>query len=617
LRWRGKNINSASIPELIVMKRSLTFLLLPLFSLTVQAQQSAPANKVLNGGFEQVSPEENLWDGVDSDGCLAGWRASATTLNPNGGRSDIAMPISVNCLDLNGDKIMDIVTADPAGFYRVYFGSGTPQDPKYTHCEMIPLYVSREGHSSDATRIPKIALFDWNKRGLSDLTIGNYIGQVLLIPNTGSAQNPEFRQPADLSRITIPTGNKLWCILPSPAVWDMNGDGSPDLLLGEGSYSANAIHILLNRSSSNVPKFDETGRFYLAYGDGREVLTPTVVDYNGDGLPDVVVGASDGKVCVYLNPGNWKAGMEFKMASEISFGGSTTIGGVVAPYAADINQDGLFDLIIGKNNGRIALAINKGTKQEPKFDRPEEIRGGDVWKRDINTPAGWTVDNGGGKGNMFAVVSSVNADEDKDAQPAEGKRALKLGYLTPLNKVVKFTPVDVLPKKQEWPREIFRWVWNYAPGNASVNGEEMSTNTFGAMREMNNLVPGKSYTLTFKAKGRNFTGRWLVAAHGYGQRSPKKITRMERGAAAVVNDASNEELKIDGNFSPGPAWTTVTRSIELKFRDTVLNSPEKWGDKFKGMKAPTYRSIIYFVCEVKPPDGVCYIDDVSITEKAP
>ncbi|MEI8341221.1 MAG: hypothetical protein WCH43_06750 [Verrucomicrobiota bacterium] len=41
----------------------------------------------------------------------------------------------------------------------------------------------------------------------------------------------------------------------------------------------------------------------------------------------------------------------------------------------DINGDGVFDLITGKTNGRIAVALNKGTKEQPKFDTPAELKG--------------------------------------------------------------------------------------------------------------------------------------------------------------------------------------------------------------------------------------------------
>ncbi len=44
----------------------------------------------------------------------------------------------------------------------------------------------------------------------------------------------------------------------APAVWDWNRDGKEDLLLGEGSYSANNIHLLINSGSPGRPVFEET-----------------------------------------------------------------------------------------------------------------------------------------------------------------------------------------------------------------------------------------------------------------------------------------------------------------------------------------------------------------------
>src|SRR5207244_1734575 len=110
--------------------------------------------------------------------------------------------------------------------------------------------------------------------------------------------------------VRVAVGSKPWGNLFAPCVVDWNKDGRPDLLIGEGSYSANAVFVLLNQSSASEPKFTDEHRHYLCYGDGREQLAPTVADINGDGEPDVLVGDRLGTVGIYLNPGKWKPGTE-------------------------------------------------------------------------------------------------------------------------------------------------------------------------------------------------------------------------------------------------------------------------------------------------------------------
>ena len=50
-------------------------------------------------------------------------------------------------------------------------------------------------------------------------------------------------------------------------------------------------------------------------------------------------------------------------------------GGISTVSTGDLNGDGLFDLVVGKTNGRIAVALNTGTKTEPKFGAPAELKG--------------------------------------------------------------------------------------------------------------------------------------------------------------------------------------------------------------------------------------------------
>jgi hypothetical protein len=222
-----------------------------------------------------------------------------------------------------------------------------------------------------------------------------------------------------------------------------------------------------------------------------------------------------------------------------------------------------------------------------------------------------------GKGNLYGRVTSVSAEEDKDAQPAEGARALKFGYNPSLNKIVKIIPLSLDPKKPPMSGDWFPQPWHYNSGDANFMGEECVTNLMGAKKDIS-LPVGKSYTISFKVKGRNFTnGHWLVAEHGYGLRSPKKITRGERGSANVQADAAIEVASDAGTLNPGTSWSTVTKTLDLHFKHCPeLNlQPDEWGKKFKGMSAPTYHAFIYFCAEVRPPDGAVYIDDVSITEK--
>ena len=71
----------------------------------------------------------------------------------------------------------------------------------------------------------------------------------------------------------------------------------------------------------------------------------------------------------------------------MSFGGISTVS------TGDLNGDGLFELVVGKTNGRIAMALNTGTKTEPKFGAPVELKG-TAGTPPFEVPSGWEIDYG-------------------------------------------------------------------------------------------------------------------------------------------------------------------------------------------------------------------------------
>ncbi|MCX6969007.1 MAG: VCBS repeat-containing protein [Verrucomicrobia bacterium] len=583
-----------------------------------------------NPGFETGFRRDNIWDGVDTTGALAGERGALPILTTSGTIADTSMPVSVSVADLNGDSLPDIAAMDVLGYLRVFFNAGTKTEPKFTVGELSNLFLSRisptdpslQGvNDANARQGQRIHLCEITRSGKKDLVIGNYLGEILLIPNSGSGVKPDYRQPSSIASAIIPTMKdslKKWGNVFAPAVWDWNRDGKDDLLVGEGSYSANSIHLLLNTGSGSRPVFDENNRSVLAYGMGLEQLTPCIVDYNGDGNQDLLVAERTGKIAVYLNNGKqWKAGDTLAFDSFIPVGGATaattavgkdpmdaakasgllSLGGITTIASGDFNGDGLFDLVFGKSNGKVALSLNSGTKTEPKFGAPVELKG-DAGTPPFNSPSGWECNFGLDRGNFYGFFSVVKEADDAEAKPAEGLACLKAGYAPSPNKI--------MPVPTQYSAALDK---NWKPFNTTdlvVWGSP--ANFFTAVQSGRSpLKTGTTYIFSMKVKGSKVNNAAVgIQYRGFKKLSEAKIERGDRNSATVKkNDAEQRKLELIP-FTAGTSWAEVRKEITVKFDNKDLADLKQVTD---------WSTTIAFMLSPGSQGGVLYIDDVKIIEK--
>jgi len=100
--------------------------------------------------------------------------------------------------------------------------------------------------------------------------------------------------------------------------------------------------------------------------------SPDVVDWNGDGKKDLIVGNSNGEIFVFLNKGT-NEDPQYDIEGEklpIKFGQDAS------PRALDSARSGSNDLIVADRNGEVTLAINKGTLQAPAYPEKKILRPG-------------------------------------------------------------------------------------------------------------------------------------------------------------------------------------------------------------------------------------------------
>lgn len=155
--------------------------------------------------------------------------------------------------------------------------------------------------------------FDYNNDSLLDLVVGNYgyynntlfyNSQLALYENIGTKFKPEYRLITDdyagLKSIVLDTAIGQPAQDIHPTFGDMDGDGDKDMFIGE---SNGTIHYFENTApiGQNAVFTLDSSNFQQI--DVGQAAAPCIVDLDRDGLLDLVIGERKGKLKYYQNTG--------------------------------------------------------------------------------------------------------------------------------------------------------------------------------------------------------------------------------------------------------------------------------------------------------------------------
>jgi hypothetical protein len=207
-------------------------------------------------------------------------------------------------------------------------------------------------------------------------TRGPLHGWVYLIRNHGTNDRPAYDAPERI----LAGGQPIDLFgMPSPNLADFDGDGDLDLVCGEFldrfTYFENVGTRSAPRYQAGRRLLDEAGATVAMH---LQMIVPVAIDWDGDGDTDLVVGDEDGRVALVEHTGKVVDGSP-RFRHPVYFkqrGTDLKFGALATPSAADWDGDGDLDLICGCSAGELAWFENLGGGDPPRWAPPRLLGSG-------------------------------------------------------------------------------------------------------------------------------------------------------------------------------------------------------------------------------------------------
>ncbi|MGZ5243630.1 MAG: FG-GAP-like repeat-containing protein [Bacteroidia bacterium] len=280
--------------------------------------------------------------------------------------------------DKDGDGDKDMLLGDVGYNNLIYLENGKIKNGSpFTRSDSmiaVDTIFPRNTQKAELTIFPAAFLVDINTDGKKDLIVtpqGQFESktthQVFAYINNGTNAIPkfDFLQDDFLQNTMVDVG-----VRSAPAFLDYNGDSLMDLVISvkanpEVDYRYSSLHLYKNIGSATHAVYEKVSEDFGNISSLKmAALTPHFKDINGDAKPDLILGNEAGEVVFYYNQG-----LDANQIPTFATAGISTIdvGQYSKPSAADINRDGLTDLVIGEQSGNYNYYQNTGSANAPVF----------------------------------------------------------------------------------------------------------------------------------------------------------------------------------------------------------------------------------------------------------
>ncbi|AIZ64870.1 hypothetical protein PK28_16525 [Hymenobacter sp. DG25B] len=327
-------------------------------------------------------------------------------------------------LDLDNDGDQDLITGrDECHELASLTNAGTPSAARMTAAGLSTNFPAGPTPAHELI-FPAAFSADVTFDGRPDLLVAPALfsnahqeslrQSVWLYENTVATGAPAFtfRQPDFLQQQMLEVSEAA-----APALADVDADGLPDLLIGnggdevDGSYRASLAYYH-NEGTTTNPIFRSVTSDYLTLSTQKLTnLKPVFADLNRDGALDLALSATTagGTTSLYYILNTAAAGQPLALAAGNlqQAGGLSNLPGL-APAFLDVDADGYPDVLIGTNAAGASGGSLRYYRQQPsgtgalQFTLQNEDYG------QIRTAAGTRP------GNLFPLVLDIDGDTAPD-----------------------------------------------------------------------------------------------------------------------------------------------------------------------------------------------------------
>jgi hypothetical protein len=189
----------------------------------------------------------------------------------------------------------------------------------------------------------RVVFYDIDADGVNEMIAGSKDGTLRLYRNAGSRISPDWRLDEDyFSGVSAGAFS-------APAAGDIDGDGIPEILVGTGGFSKDSGKVICfkNSGTSLSPVWKKMDLTDIGVGNDA---TPALFDVDNDGMTDLIVGNSTGRLFLFRAR---RTGKGVTFVKDTSYFQGINLGMYAVPTVT--SHQGKIVIIAGNSMGKLSI----------------------------------------------------------------------------------------------------------------------------------------------------------------------------------------------------------------------------------------------------------------------